>query len=62
MSKALFLLGCIPTRILLFYIAYLFSNSCEKKQGLKNLFSLFIRASLSIDALIFNIILVEGIK
>lgn len=41
MSKALFLLGCIPTRILLFYIAYLFSNSCEKKQGLKNLFSLF---------------------
>jgi len=37
MSKSLFLLGCIPARIFLVYIAYLL---CEKK-GLKNLFSLF---------------------
>lgn len=47
MSKGLFLLGCIPARIFLAYIAYLFcnqnnkNNECKKKIFLKNLFSIF---------------------
>lgn len=40
MSKTLFLLGCIPTRIFLVYIAYFLCFSFEKQQ-IKTLFSLF---------------------